>query len=184
MHRAWLFGLLASVWSFTLHAAQIKVGDKAPDFTLNSLDGQSVRLSGLTEAGSVVLVVLRGWPGYQCPLCTRQVQDYIAEASRFAAAKARVVMVYPGPAEGLKAHAAEFRQSKEWPKDFLYVTDPGFKMVNRYGLRWEAPGETAYPSTFVVDRGGIVRFARISRTHGERTKPADLDAVLSRLKSD
>ena len=59
-----------------LHAADIpEVGDKAPDFTLKSLDDQTVRLGELTAKGSVVLVVLRGWPGYQCPICDRQVQE-------------------------------------------------------------------------------------------------------------
>ena len=148
------------------------------------MDDQTVRLSDLTATGKVVLVVLRGWPGYQCPLCSRQVQDYIASASGFATAKARVVMVYPGPADDLKAHATESLKNKQWPKEFVYVTDPSFTTVNAYGLRWDAPGETAYPSTFVLDRNGVVRFARISRSHGDRTKAADILAELDRIKSD
>jgi hypothetical protein len=43
-------------------------------------------------------------------------------------------------------------------------------MVNAYGLRWDAPHETAYPSTFILDRKGIVQFVKISHTHGDRTK--------------
>jgi hypothetical protein len=57
--------LLASLLPMTLMAATPpKVGDKAPDFTLNTLDRQSVRLSDLTPKGKTVLIVLRGWPGY------------------------------------------------------------------------------------------------------------------------
>ena len=166
--------LLACALPLTLNAAPPKVGDKAPDFTLKTLDDQTVRLSDLTATGKVVLVVLRGWPGYQCPLCTRQVQDYIASASGFASAKARVVMVYPGPSDDLKAHATEFLKNKQWPKEFIYLTDPVYSMVNAYGLRWDAPSETAYPSTFVVDKKGVVRFAKISRSHGDRTKAAEI----------
>jgi len=157
-----------------LHGAAPKVGDNARDFALKTLDDHTVRLSDLTATGRVVLVVLRGWPGYQCPLCTRQVQDYIASASAFSAVQARVVMVYPGPADDLKAHAREFLNSKQWPKDFIYLTDPDFNMVSAYGLRWDAPGETAYPSTFVLDGKSVVRFARVSGTHGDRTKAADV----------
>ena len=91
--------LLACALPLTLNAAPPKVGDKAPDFALKTLDDQTFRLSDLTATDKVVLVVLRGWPGYQCPLCTRQVQAYIASASRCAAAGARVVMVNPGPAD-------------------------------------------------------------------------------------
>jgi peroxiredoxin len=151
-----------------------KVGDKAPDFTLPTLDRQSVRLSDLTPKSRTVLIVLRGWPGYQCPLCTRQVQDYIKSASEFAGSKARVVMVYPGPADDLMAHAKEFLDSKDWPKNFTFVIDPAFNMINAYGLPWDAPGETSYPSTFILDQEGIVRFVKISHNHGDRTKAADI----------
>lgn len=177
--------LLAFALPLTLHAAAPpRVGDPAPDFALNTLDDQTIRLSELTATGKVVLVVLRGWPGYQCPLCTRQVQDYIASASGFASAKARVVMVYPGPAADLKAHAAEFLKDKQWPKDFVYLTDPAYSMVNAYGLRWDAAGETAYPSTFVLDRKGVVRAVRISHSHGDRTKAPDILKELNTMLED
>ncbi|HEY3915709.1 MAG TPA: hypothetical protein VGN61_14575, partial [Verrucomicrobiae bacterium] len=58
--------LLAFLLPFTLLAGTPpKEGDKAPDFALKTLDDQTVRLSELTANSNVVLVVLRGWPGYQ-----------------------------------------------------------------------------------------------------------------------
>ena len=61
-----------------------KVGDKAADFTLLALDGTTVQLSKEVAKGNpLVLVVLRGWPGYQCPFCTRQFGDYLTNAERF-----------------------------------------------------------------------------------------------------
>ena len=164
----------------------LKVGNKAPEFALKTLDDQTVRLSDLTATGRVVVVVLRGWPGYQCPLCDRQVQNFIASAPRFAEANARGVMVYPGPAEKLKVHAREFLEWKDkvWPKEFFYVIDPDYTMVNAYRLRWNAPRETAYPSTFVVDHTGTVRFAKVSRTHGDRTKAADVLAALKEVPEE
>ena len=111
-------------------------------------------------------------------------QDYIASASGFAETKARVVMVYPGPANELKAHARDFLQNKQWPKDFVYVTDPDYSLVNAYGLRWDAPRETAYPSTFVMDGKGIIRFAKISHSHGDRTKASDILEEVKRVKVD
>ncbi|HXE43489.1 MAG TPA: peroxiredoxin family protein [Candidatus Baltobacteraceae bacterium] len=178
-----IFPLLAAgifACSFVLNAAEPpKIGDKAPDFTLKTLDGQSVMLSNLTASNNTVLIVLRGWPGYQCPICERQVHDYITSASGFADSKTRVIMVYPGPADDLKAHAQEFLGNKDWPKDFVYVIDPDYSMVNAYGLRWDAPKETAYPSTFVLDRKGIVHWEQISHSHGERSKASD---ILNELK--
>ena len=41
------------------------VGDTAPDFVLSTMDGKRVRLSEVTANSRVVLLVLRGYPGYQ-----------------------------------------------------------------------------------------------------------------------
>ncbi len=163
--------------AFTLNAAEIpKMGEKAPDFTLKTLDDTTVHLSEMVGKGSVVLVVLRGWPGYQCPICDRQVQDFIQLKAGFVEAKAQLVFIYPGPAAGLTAHAEEFKKwkGKEWPGEFVYALDPDYSMVNAYGLRWDAPRETAYASTFVLDPKRMVRFAKTSKSHGDRTKAADV----------
>jgi peroxiredoxin Q/BCP len=70
--------------------------------------------------------------------------------------------------------AQEFLGGKNWPKDFIFVIDPAFSMVNAYGLRWDARKETSYPSTFLLDQKGMVRFVKISHSHGDRTKAADI----------
>ncbi len=77
-------------------------------------------------------------------------------------------LVYPGPADDLKAHVREFLQNKELPRDFLFVTDPDYTFTNAYGLRWEATRETAYPSTLIIAKGNKVRFAHVSMKHGDR----------------
>ena len=168
--------ILAPVIAFP--ADPPRVGDTAPDFTLRTLDDRIVGLKELTAKQRIVLVMLRGWPGYQCPLCTRQVNEFAARAQDFDRRGAKVVMIYPGPAEQLKARAQEFLRSKQWPAHFVFLLDPDYTFTNAYGLRWDAPKETAYPSTFVIDRDGRVRFAKISRTHGGR---ASVQAVLDAL---
>jgi len=186
MKTSYLLQMAFTLLTFSLPSASDaaeppKMAEKAPNFKLTTLDDQPVQLSDLTAKSSVVLIVLRGWPGYQCPLCTRQVHEFVTSASDFAGAKARVIMVYPGPAQDLKAHAKDFLNNKDWPKDFVFVTDPAFKMVNAYGLRWDAPHETSYPSTFIIDQKGMVRFVKISHSHGDRTKAADVLEELNRL---
>ena len=81
-------------------AAPPLVGEKAPDFALSTPEGKSVRLSEAVSKSPVVLVVLRGYPGYQCPYCNRQVQDFIQKAQGFADAGAHVILVYPGSPAG------------------------------------------------------------------------------------
>jgi thioredoxin-dependent peroxiredoxin len=165
---------------FSLNAAYPpKVGDQAADFTLKTLDDKAVQFSDLTAKSEVVLVVLRGWPGYQCPLCTSQVHDFVSNAEKLRDAGVQVLMVYPGPADELKAHATEFLADKNWPKGFMLVIDPDYSFTKSYGLRWNAPNETAYPSTFIVSKEGKVLFAHVSKQHGGRTKASD---VLKELK--
>jgi peroxiredoxin Q/BCP len=172
-----MLGLLLA----STHAAEIPaVGSRAPDFELSAPDGGKVRLSELTATGKVVLVVLRGWPGYQCPNCDLQVNDFIRSAAAFREAKARVIFVYPGPIADLNAHAVEFQgmKGRQWPADFAYLLDPDLRMVLDYGLRWDAPRETSYPSTFVLGAESRVLFAKVSKTHGGRSTAAEVLTAL------
>src|SRR5438270_12993160 len=66
---------------FTSLATPPKIGDEAPDFTLKTLHGATMNLHKETAKRDVVLVVLRGWPGYQCPLCEKQVHDLAMNAA-------------------------------------------------------------------------------------------------------
>jgi peroxiredoxin len=165
----------------SLAAEPLKIGDTAPDFTLSTLDGKAVTLSVENVKQPVVLVMLRGWPGYQCPLCTRQVHDFVANADSFAG-KARVIMVYPGPVTNLTEHAEAFLKDAQWPHEFLFVTDPDYTFTKSYGLRWEAPGETAYPSTFIIDGKGKIQFSKISKSHGGRSGATEVVKELTQLK--
>jgi len=104
----------------------------------------------------------------------------MAKAKELSAAGAKVVMVYPGPAEDLKARAEEFTKSKALPGGFHFVIDPDYQFTESYGLRWNAPKETAYPSTFVIAPDGTVKFAQVSKTHAGRAAVKDILAALNR----
>ncbi|MGC2659013.1 MAG: peroxiredoxin family protein [Bryobacteraceae bacterium] len=159
------------------------IGEKAPDFTLSTPQGKKVELSQVVAKGPVVLVVLRGYPGYQCPYCNRQVQDFIKNAQAFADAGTQVVLVYPGPPQDLGARANEFLADKTLPGNFELVLDPGYEFTNQYGLRWDAAHETAYPSTFLLNGQGLVYFIKIVKEHGGRTTAAEILDALPKHKA-
>lgn len=169
---------LMAMMSVTATAAEEilpKVGDTATDFELTSVAGEKVRLSEAAKNGPVVLIVLRGFPGYQCPICNRQVGQFLAAADKFKLAGASVVFVYPGPSKNLGERAKEFLKDQTIPPHFQLLMDPDYSLVNSYHLRWDAPRETAYPSTFVIRKDRRITFAKISREHGGRTS---VDEVL------
>jgi peroxiredoxin len=158
------------------------VGEKAPDFTLTNVQGNQLRLSELYAKGPVALVVLRGFPGYQCPFCQRQVQEFIQQAEGFNAAGVQVVFVYPGPQDSLDAKAKEFLSNKALPETFHMLLDPGYTFTNLYGLRWDAARETAYPSTFLIEPNGTVFYSQIAKLHGGRTSAATMAGYFKSLR--
>ncbi len=165
--------------SQTPAASRPTVGSRARNFKLKTVPGEEIELTAMMKKGPVVLLMLRGFPGYQCPYCTTQVGEFMSRIKDFQAAGANIIAVYPGPAEGLAEHANEFVRGKNLPDNFYLVLDPDYSFTSLYGLRWNAPNETSYPSTFLIDRSGVVRFAKISSTHGDR---AGADSLLEALR--
>jgi thioredoxin-dependent peroxiredoxin len=164
----------ATLFGTALIAQTPAIGAKAPDFTLSTPTGKSIQMSKEIQGHGLVLVVLRGFPGYQCPFCVKQVHDFIDHTSDFAAKNTRVLLVYPGPPGDLDDHAKDFlAKQAELPVNIVLVTDPDYKVTNLYGLRWDAPHETAYPSTFVLDKKGMISFEKISHSHGDRLSAQD-----------
>lgn len=159
------------------------IDSTAHDFTLKTIQGTEIKLSDLTAEKYVVLLVLRGWPGYQCPICTRQVGEFLSYADDFNKRGATVLMVYPGPSKYLEDHASEFVEDKVFPGNFIFTLDPDYTMTNLYGLRWDEKGETAYPSTFVIDMDGIIRYSKISDSHGGRTSAKEVLTALDEIKT-
>ncbi|MDX2039074.1 MAG: peroxiredoxin family protein [Isosphaeraceae bacterium] len=168
--------LAATTW-----AAAPKVGDTAADFSLLDLEGRKHTLSEFTSKKPTVLVVLRGYPGYQCPACSAQVRSLIDASEDLRSAN--VVLVYPGPADQLTARAKEFVGSKSLPEGFTLLLDPAYRFTSDYGLRWNAPNETAYPSTFVIDGSNKVRFAKVSRSHGGRASAREVIGALGGINT-
>jgi peroxiredoxin len=182
MRIAFVFVLIMiSGQLFAQSFENLSPGRIAIDFKLKTITDGEVHLSKINADHPVVLVVLRGWPGYQCPICTKQVGGLVADADRFTKSGAVVLMVYPGPSEQLQEQAKDFSEDYKFPDNFYFTLDPGYSMINKYGLRWDAPNETAYPSTFVINKKGEIVFSKISTTHGGRADNDEIFEALGKL---
>jgi peroxiredoxin len=60
------------------------------------------------------------------------------------------------------------------PEHYILVTDPDYTFTSAWRLRWDADGETAFPSAFVVGRDGKIVFAKVSRSHGGRAEAEEV----------
>jgi len=157
------------------------IGAQAPVFTLRTTSGRPVPLSHLLGNGPLVPIVLRGYPGYQCPFCQRQAHDFIIHAREFAERNAKILFACPGPLENLNERAKVFLPiESRMPQNIVLVVDPDYAATNLYGLRWDAPHEIAYPSTFILNSRGKILYEKVSHSHGDRLSA---DEALERLLS-
>ena len=127
-----------------------KVGEKAPDFTLVTPTGASVALAKVRAKGATVLVLLRGFPGYPTVSSKYMI---LWNTVRTSSPKRRTSCLFtPAPQPVSNQQAKEFlAKQADLPSNVKLVVDPDCKRTIMYGLRWGAPHEIAYPSTFVLD---------------------------------
>jgi cytochrome c biogenesis protein CcmG/thiol:disulfide interchange protein DsbE len=117
-------------------------GFLAPDFTLNTLDGEQVMLS--TLRGKVVVVNL--WASW-CPPCRAEMP---ALDKAYQADRARGLEVLAVNATNQDTAAAAGAYVRQLGLTFPVLLDPTGAVSQRYLLR-------ALPTTFFIDRHGIIR---------------------------
>jgi thioredoxin-dependent peroxiredoxin len=135
-------------WTMTL-----KVGDRAPDFTLHSSGDKSVTLSQLYAERTVVLFF---YPKDDTPGCTVEACGFRDSYQTFVDAGAEVVGV---SSDSVASHD-RFAEKHKLPMTLL--SDPGGKVRLLFGVK-STLGLFPGRATFVIDRGGVVRHAFVSQ---------------------
>ncbi len=125
-----------------------QVGDRAPDFSLESTRGP-IRLSERLGEHAVLLVF---YPGDDTPVCTKQLCDYRDHIEVFEDLGVDVLAMNPQPIESHQRFAEKHALS------FPLLADPDKRVCREYG----AVGllGTAKRALVLVDRDGIVRYRR------------------------
>lgn len=172
----------------------LAAGDRAPRFALPSATGRTVSLDDLLADGPVVLTFYRGaW----CPYCNIALRGLQQRHADITARGARLVAVSPQvPDESLtlvEKHGLAF--------DVL--SDVGSGTAGQYGLAFDLPDDLAavydrlgfelervngghprtlpLPATYVIDRGGVIRWAFVATDYTTRAEPSDILAALDAL---
>ncbi|MFM1839555.1 MAG: hypothetical protein RIS37_821 [Actinomycetota bacterium] len=124
----------------------LKVGDKAPAFTLPGTAGKSYSLSDY--AGQPVVLVF--YPGDNTPVCTKQLNAYNDEMSEFDMVGAQVIGI---SSQDVASHD-EF--SGKHGFKFPLLADLDKEVSKQYG----SLGPLGFPrrSVFVIDGQGVVRY--------------------------
>ena len=125
----------------------IKVGDKAPDFTLQSQTGESVTLSSFQGKKAVVLYL---YPKDDTPGCTTESCTFRDSFQDFQDLGVEVI--------GISSDSPDSHQqfANKYSLPFTLVSDTGSKVRKAYGVPATLgllPGRV----TYVIDRTGTVR---------------------------
>jgi peroxiredoxin len=181
----------------------IKVGESAPPFTLPSGQGPAVSLSSYHDRAHVVLWFTKGMG---CPFCRSQMSQLARGQSRLKGLGAEIVEVTHSPVERAAFYVQHFRVPFTYLCDPDYAVHRQWGLdVREHSLAWYAgsfvkavrkakpgsdlgdPGMTfddvrknlrdTDTGLFVVDRGGVVRYATVSAYMTPEFQPHGIPTV-------
>lgn len=157
--------------------SKIKVGDKAPDFTLNGTDLKPKKLSNfLTQT-----VVLAFFPGAFTSVCTREMCTFRDSLARLNNLKAQVVGVSVNDPWANKAFAEKNLLT------FPLLCDYNREVIRLYGIELKDFGglkgyTAAKRSVFVIDKNNIVRYVWISENPGMEPNYDEIEKCLQQIQ--
>jgi len=146
----------------------LKVGDKAPDFTLQDDTGAEFKLSA--QLGRKWLLVF--YPGDDTPVCTRQLCDYRDGVEEFSGLGVSVVGISN---DGPDSHR-RFKAKYQLP--FTLLSDPELKVAAKFdckGLLGMKRG------VFLLDEAGIIRYMHVEALALFRRTREELLQAIGRL---
>jgi len=190
-----MHGATKTLQESDIEAAILKVGEKAPEFSLPDQNGNSINSTDLLKKGPIILTFYRGvW----CPYCNLDLGNLKRYMNDFEAGNATLLSISPQIAE----HNAQIIERQRLPFDLL--SDLGNEVAAKLGLRWEMVdplkslyndqfqislpkynGEDSWtlpmPARYLIDTEGIVRYAEAKADYTNRPNPDALIEVLKAL---
>ncbi len=64
---------------------------------------------------------------------------------------------------------------------FVNLMDPASETIKRYGILNEQQGQIPHPTALVIDKRGIIRYARVDEDYKKRPSNQELLQVLQRI---
>lgn len=152
----------------------IKVGDKAPDFTLNSENLVEISLSGLQGKPVVLLFFPLAFTG----VCTAELCSMRDDISTYNKLDAQILAISVDSPFSLK----EFKAQQNF--NFPLLSDFNREVAAQYGALYEMFVKglkgVAKRAAFVIDKEGIIRYAEVLESAADLP---NFDAVKETLAS-
>ena len=167
-----LMAVLATAAIAQTPAVELKVGDMAPDFTLQASDGRTYRLADYRGKQAVVVA---WFPKAFTNGCTIECKSLAANGDRIRKYDVAYFMASVDPLDGEQGNIAF---AKAQGADFPLLSDADKTVAAKYGVL--TPRALANRWTFYNDRNG--RIAYIDKAVNPPTSAEDMIAKLGDLK--
>ncbi|MBW3113012.1 AhpC/TSA family protein [Bacillus sp. MCCB 382] len=171
----------------------LRVGDKAPDFTLPDASGKEVKLSEILGQGPVILTFYRGgW----CPYCNMELRAYQQLMEDIKATGAELVAISPQTPD------ASLSTKEKNELDYFVLSDEGNQVADEYKLVYKLPPylvdiykekgldlEKANDSdswtlpvstTYIIQQDGTIAYEYTKADYKDRVEPSE---VVEKLKT-
>lgn len=137
---------------------KLKIGDKAPDFSLLSSAGERVTLSKLLSTKNVVIFF---YPMDESPVCSREAEAFRDKYGAFKELDAEVIGI---SSQSIESHKA-FASHHSLP--FILLSDVDSTVRKLYGVS-ATLGVVLGRVTFVIDKEGVVKYVFASQLQPAR----------------
>jgi short-subunit dehydrogenase/peroxiredoxin len=158
---------------------RIKVGEKAPDFTLEDADGKNISLSDFRGKKSLVLVFYRG---YWWPFCIEQLGKLKSLLTKQQKEKVQILAVSVDSHGDSKKLAQMMQNRFEGEFDFPLLEDKDHKVIDRYGVYNPDGKGWPHPTTLVIDPHGVVRWKFVEVDYKKRASNEQIRQQLAKIK--
>ena len=153
-------------------AGDLKVGDQAPNFKLQSTDGKTYQLADFKGKESVVLA---WFPKAFTQGCTIECKSLAEHGDMIKKYNAQYFMISVDPLDGDKGNKAF---ADTYHADFPLLSDPAKETANAYGVL-NAERGFANRWTFYIGKDG--KITAIDKTVKPATSAEDMAATLKQL---
>ena len=150
--------------------SKIKVGDKAPDFTLPSQTGENITLSKFFGKKNIVLYF---YPKDESRGCTREACTFRDNYEVFKDLGAEVIGISSQDVESHRSFSSHYNLP------FILVSDKDSKVRELYGVP-STMGVLPGRVTYIIDKEGIIRHIFSSQFQPEKHIKEAID-VLKKL---
>ena len=156
-----------------------RVGSPAPDFTLTDQAGNRVHLGDFRGKNDVVLVFIYG---VNCMFCTGQIGRLHHTMAEFEADGARILVVESSEPYRIQETLQVANQDPE-DNSVALLSDPSHTVAACYGVAMQMNHVEWLnrPSTFLIDREGIIRYVYLGDGPADRPSTGDLVAELQKI---